>query len=152
MTTGSRVLRTAFTGLFLVAASAALADSGGPPSVSTGSDSNFISAKQAIDAQEWQKAVTFLNRVKADADVNNLLGYSYRHLGNFDEAFRHYKRALDMEPNHRGAHEYVGEAYLLTNNLAMAEQHLAALNRICGSSCEEYADLAKKITEYKQKH
>lgn len=61
-----------------------------------------------------------------DADVHNLRGYSYRHLGNFDEAFRNYKLALEMNPNHRGAHEYVGEAYLLTNNLPLAEQHLAA--------------------------
>ena len=87
------------------------------------------------------------------AEVYNLTGYVNRKLGKMDDAFRNYKIALQMNPNHRGAHEYAGEAYLITNNLAMAEQHLAALDRICGSrGCEEYDDLAREIAEYKKKH
>ena len=46
---------------------------------------------------------------------------------------------------------HTGEAYLLTHNLAAAEQHLAALNRICGVVCAEYKDLAREIAEYKKK-
>ena len=47
-------------------------------------------------------------------------------------AFNNYKHALEMDPKHRGA-QYVGEAYLLTNNLPKAQEHLAALNKICGT-------------------
>ena len=137
----------------LVTASAALADMGGPPSFGLASDANYIAAKKAADAKDWNKAVYYLKYVKSDdADVYNLRGYSFRHLGNFDEAFSNYKLALQIDPNHRGAHEYVGEAYLLTSNPAMAEQHLAALDRICGKGCEEYRDLAREIAEYKKKH
>ena len=98
------------------------------------------------------KALYRLKYVKAeDAEVYNLTGYASRKLGKMDDAFRNYKIALQMNPNHRGAHEYVGEAYLMTNNPAMAEQHLAALERICGKGCEEYKDLAQEIAEYKKK-
>jgi hypothetical protein len=58
-------------------------------------------------------------------------------------AFAHYKRALELNPRHRGAHEYVGEAYLLVGALAKAEEHLAALQRICLLPCEELADLER---------
>ncbi len=132
---------------------AAFADAGGPPSFGVGQDANFIAAQKAIEAKDWDKALNRLKYVNAaDADVYNLTGYANRKLGKYDEAFRNYKLALQKNPNHRGAHEYVGEAYLLTNNPAMAEQHLAALDRICGKSCEEYSDLSREIAEYKKKH
>ena len=146
------LLATVVATLLAVSVSAALADTGGPPSFATATDSDFVLAKKAIDEKDWNKAIRLLDRVKVDADVLNYRGYAHRNLGNFDEAFRNYQRALEMDPNHRGAHEYVGEAYLLTNNLAMAEEHLAALNRICGSSCEEYKDLAREVAEFKKKH
>ena len=144
-------LRVALTGLAF-ATSSALAESN-TPAPAIGSDPNFIAAKKAIDAKQWDKALYSLKYVKAeDPEVYNLTDYASRKVGKMDDAFRNYKIALQMNPNHRGAHEYVGEAYLITNNLAMAEQHLAALEKICGKNCEEYRDLAKEIAEYKQKH
>ena len=68
-----------------------------------------------------------------------------------DLAFKHYGRALELDPRHRGAHEYVGEAYLIVNNLAKAEEHLAALHKICLIPCEEYEDLKKAIVEYRRR-
>jgi hypothetical protein len=56
---------------------------------------------------------------------------------------------LRLDPQHRGAHEYMGEAYVLTGDKARAQQHLAALERICGKGCEEYQDLAKAIAQAK---
>lgn len=51
---------------------------------------------------------------------------------------------------HRGAHEYIGEAYLMDNKPEEAKRHLAELEKICGNrTCEEYADLAKAIAEFK---
>jgi Flp pilus assembly protein TadD len=79
------------------------------------------------------------------------LGYSYRKSGDLDYAFRHYNTALRLEPSHRGAHEYIGEAYLMKNDVAGAEKHLKELERLCQKACEEYADLAKSIAEYKAK-
>ena len=68
-----------------------------------------------------------------------------------DKAFEHYRRALAIDPRHRGAHEYIGEAYLMDNKPDMAQQHLASLEKICGTTCEEYADLAKAIAAYTSK-
>ena len=56
---------------------------------------------------------------------------------------------LEIDPKHRGAHEYIGEAYLMVKNLARAEEHLAALDRICLLPCEEYTDLKAKVAAYK---
>jgi tetratricopeptide (TPR) repeat protein len=66
-----------------------------------------------------------------------------------DRAFEHYKRALTIEPRHRGAHEYIGEAYLMIGDKAKAREHLAALERLCGRDCEEYRDLARAIAAAK---
>ena len=60
---------------------------------------------------------------------------AYRNLTNYDKAFQHYATALKMNPEHRGAHEYVGETYLAVGNLAKAKEHLAALDRICFFGC-----------------
>src|SRR5256885_11035645 len=65
-------------------------------------------------------------------------------------SFKHYSRALQLDPRHRGAHEYLGEAYLMIGNLAKAEEHLGALRRICLLPCAEYGDLEKKLAEYRK--
>ena len=69
--------------------------------------------------------------------------------GRLEPAFEHYRRALALNPQHRGAHEYAGEAYLLAGNLAKAEEHLEALRRICLVPCEELIDLEREITAYR---
>jgi Flp pilus assembly protein TadD len=118
-------------------------------------DPDYATGKQAIDAKDWPAAIKSLNSVALrdthNADIQNYLGYAYRNAGQLDLAFRHYQRALQLNPRHRGAHEYVGEAYLIVNNLAKAEAHLAALQKICLIPCEEYEDLKKKIAEYRGK-
>jgi Flp pilus assembly protein TadD len=118
-------------------------------------DPDYAAGKQAIDAKDWSAAIKSLNsaalRDTRNADIQNYLGYAYRNAGQLDLAFRHYQRALQLNPRHRGAHEYVGEAYLIVHNLAKAEEHLAALHKICLIPCEEYADLKKKIAEYRSK-
>ncbi len=118
-------------------------------------DPDYAAGKQAINAKDWSTAITSLSsaalRDTRNADIQNYLGYAYRNAGQLDLAFRHYQRALQLNPRHRGAHEYVGEAYLVVHNLAKAEEHLAALQKICLIPCEEYADLKQKIAEYRGK-
>jgi Flp pilus assembly protein TadD len=110
--------------------------------------------KAAIRAQDWKGAIDAFSKVAArdarDADAQNWLGFAYRKLGNLDVAFKHYHEALRLEPRHRGAHEYIGEAYLMKGDLAKAKEHLAALDRICFFGCEEYTDLKKSIAEYEK--
>ena len=84
-----------------------------------------------------------------NADAQNLLGYSWRKSGNLDLAFKYYNEALRIDPAHRGAHEYIGEAYLMVNNLPKAEEHLAQLNKLCFLPCAEYTELKKAVEKYK---
>ena len=116
-------------------------------------------ARRAIDARDWGRAMSELNvavrEEPRNADVHNLLGYSWRKRATPDmaKAFEHYNMALKFDPRHKGAHEYIGEAYLMDRKPAEAEKHLAELEKICGNkTCEEYADLAKAIAGYKAKN
>ncbi len=60
---------------------------------------------------------------------------------------------LRIDPRHKGAHEYIGEAYLQDRKPDQAEKHLGELEKICGNrSCEEYAELSKAIADYKAKN
>ncbi len=88
----------------------------------------------------------------ANADAHSLLGYVYRKQATADlpRAFEHYRLALRLDPRHRGAHEYIGEAYLQDHQPALALQHLQSLEQLCGNrECEEYRDLAQAIASYR---
>jgi Flp pilus assembly protein TadD len=123
--------------------------------VRTAANPDYVAGKAAVDAKNWKAAIDSLSKAAArdagNADVQTLLAYSYRHAGQYKEAFDHYNEALRLDPRHRGAHAYMGEAYLLTNDLPRAEEHLAALNKLCVFSCEEYTELKQSIEAYKRK-
>jgi Flp pilus assembly protein TadD len=118
-------------------------------------DPDYAAGKKAIEAKDWNTAIKSLSsaalRDTRNADIQNYLGYAYRNAGQMELAFKHYGRALQLNPRHRGAHEYVGEAYLMVNNLSKAEEHLAALQKICLLPCEEYEDLKKQIEAYRRR-
>ncbi len=115
-------------------------------------NADFVAGKQAIERKDWRAAIEALSKAEksmaGNADLHNYLGYAYRNLDELDNAFRHYREALRIDPKHRGAHEYVGETYLKAKQPEKAAEHLAALEKICGKSCEEYKDLAKAIASY----
>jgi tetratricopeptide (TPR) repeat protein len=115
--------------------------------------SDHATGKKAIEARDWNGAIKSLTAAARhdgrNADIQNLLGYAYRNAGQLDTAFKHYNQALQLDPRHLGAHEYIGEAYLMANNPAKAEEHLAQLKRLCPSVCEEYDDLSKKLAQYR---
>ena len=143
--------------LVVVGSSAFAADTT-PVSVPTVNE-RLTLARASIQAKEWSKALGELNAAARaeprNADVHNLLGYSYRKQAtpNLGKAFEHYNTALKLDPKHKGAHEYIGEAYLMDKKPAEAEKHLAELEKLCGNkTCEEYADLAKAIADYKAKN
>jgi hypothetical protein len=64
--------------------------------------------------------------------------------------FKHYNQALAIDPKHKGAHEYIGEAYLMVKNVAKAKEHLAQLDKLCFFSCAEYTDLKNAIATYEK--
>jgi tetratricopeptide (TPR) repeat protein len=118
-------------------------------------DPDYAAGKQALERKDWSEAVQRFSQATLrdpdNANLHNYLGFSYRNLGEFDPAIKHYRRALELNPRHRGAHEYAGEAYLMLGDLARAEEHLAALCRICLLPCEELADLEHAIMAYRKR-
>lgn len=120
---------------------------------SASATSSFAKGEKAVKAGDYKSAVRYLKKAaKSDpnnADVQNLLGYSYRKLGKTDKAFKHYNLALNLDPRHRGANEYLGELYLETDQLDKAEERLEVLDKVCAGGCEEYDDLKEAIEKYK---
>lgn len=113
----------------------------------------LATVRTQIAAKNWPAAIAELKRINdtRDADWNNLMGYSLRKGPTPDlaGAGKFYNEALRIDPKHRGALEYSGELYLMTGDLARAEQRLAALDKLCTFGCEEYTDLKKAIAQYK---
>ena len=116
-------------------------------------DEDYVAGLAALKAGDAGAALrrfeSALRRFPDSADLHNELGFAHRKLRQMDKAFEHYKRALMIEPRHRGAHEYIGEAYLMVGDVASAEKHLAALRSICLLPCEELTDLEKAITAHR---
>ena len=114
----------------------------------------YDKAYDLVYAEKFDKSLKLLKKIaKRDdlgemkADVYNLLGFSYRKNDNpdLDKAFESYKIALEANPEHAGAHEYLGELYLKMGDKFMAEEMLAKLERIVGTSSDEYKKLKKAI-------
>ncbi len=89
--------------------------------------------KQASATKRLKKCATrFEEVVKADptnANAWNMLGYSRRMTGSLDDAFTAYWKCLEIDPQHAGAHEYLGEAYLQSGKLKQARGELAFLEK-----------------------
>src|SRR5438309_785174 len=117
------LLRSMILALSLASGAVFAADSG-PTVVSTPKDSTLERARAAISQKDWSGAQSILREAVArdpkNADYNNLYAYSIRKGSNPDMSlvFKHYNEALSIDPRHKGAHEYIGEAYLMVGNVA----------------------------------
>lgn len=117
---------------------------------------DYVQGKKFIEQENWTSAIESFSKVVAkdekDADAFNYLGYAHRQLGKMDDAMRYYGNALALNPDHKGANEYIGEAYLKMDNLVKAEEHLSKLDKICTFGCAEYTMLKRAVSDYKKKH
>lgn len=154
-----RVAKLLLIGLCCASSAALAAGGGGGGGGANGEDAANIdpviaAARAAIDQQDWAGAQSGLKQALAanpnKADYHNLYAYSLRKGPNPDMAvvFSHYTEALRIDPKHRAAHEYSGEAYLVVGDLPKAKEHLASLDRLCFFGCEEYTDLKKAVAKY----
>lgn len=118
-------------------------------------DEDYAAGKRAADKKNWVDAVRLFKRAERrhpdHADLQNILGFSYRNLKQYELAFKHYRRAIELDPRHRGAHEYIGETYLITGDVASAQKHLTALRAICLLPCDEMRDLERAIARYRER-
>ena len=138
--------------LFMAGAAFALGSGGG------GEDKSgpLAAIEKNIEAGEYERALADLEvhieKNRTSADAFNWLGYANRKLGRLQQAQKAYARALFLDPDHKGAHEYAGELRLMLGDLEGAEKHLAELDRICLLGCEEYDELKAEIAAWKEEH
>ncbi|MBR0723322.1 tetratricopeptide repeat protein [Bradyrhizobium manausense] len=78
-------------------------------------------------------------------NVANLIGYSYRKLGDYEQSQVWYERALKADPNHVLTWQYYGLWQLERGNREQALYHLSRIAAICGTDCEEYRSLAAAL-------
>ena len=130
------------------------ADTSGPASRA---DPMMERYSAAAERQDWKGAAAAMQaavaKEPANADYHSLYAYSLRKGGtqDMDLVFKHYNEALRIDPRHKGAHEYLGEAYLMVGNVAKAKEQLGVLDKICFLPCREYTELKNSIASYEAK-
>ena len=87
------------------------------------------------------------NEKPLQADTLNYLGFTTRKLGDYIKGEEFYLQGLQIEPNHKGINEYLGELYVITERIDLAKERLEVLK---GCNCEEFNEL-KEIIEGKKK-
>lgn len=95
----------------------------------------------------YQEALDMLNTLKnpATAEALNYRGYATRKLGRTDEGIGYYLKSVALDPGYPKVREYLGEAYMIKKRPDLAREQLAAIEKLCGTGCEEYRDLAAAI-------
>jgi cytochrome c-type biogenesis protein CcmH/NrfG len=110
---------------------------------------DLSSVRAKIKAKDYAAALTELRDIAEDtqqADVYNLLGFTLRKTGDFKTSLTYYTKALELQPDHKAAREYLGELYVETGNMEKAKEQLAVLAKLCPAGCEEREDLQKAIS------
>ena len=101
--------------------------------------------------EEAQKLLLTSNSKNPNkADTLNYLGFTTRKLGDYKGGEMYYLQGLQIEPNHVGINEYLGELYVVTNRIDLAKERLAILQNC---NCKEFDELkdviaGKKTSKY----
>ena len=151
---GNRICSLILAALLLPGLALGAGDSVDSDSQGVPRDPVIAEFERAKAQNDWPRAAQVardgLARSPGNAEYHNRYAFALRKSPNpdMDLVFRHYREALRLNPEHRGAHEYIGEAYLMVGDLGKAKQHLAVLDRLCFFGCEEYDDLKKAVAAY----
>ena len=99
----------------------------------------------------YKKAIENLLKANSqspgDPNTLNLLGFSHRKIGDYENAEIYYAMGLEIDPKHVGINEYMGELFVATNRMGEAKKRLAVLENC---NCKEYNDLKQVIEGTKQ--
>ncbi|MEO0810354.1 MAG: tetratricopeptide repeat protein [Pseudomonadota bacterium] len=128
-----------------------------PRCAGKGSESSQLNDDQIYHAAYWlaqngqyQEAVAQLKRARNQDDprILNYLGFATRKLGRIDDAMAYYRKALDINPDYTLARAYMGEAFLEQDKPDLAREQLAEIEKRCGTSCVEFAELSGQIESF----
>ena len=105
-----------------------------------------VSGKTDKANKSYKKALKLLTKSNLkkpnNADTLNYLGFTTRKLGDFKKGEEFYLQGLQIEPNHNGINEYLGELYVTTNRISLARERLEVLKNC---NCDEYQELKDVI-------
>lgn len=106
-----------------------------------------------IEKEEWEKAHKLLLPMTKShpksADVFNLLGFTQRSDGKFDESLKNYQIALKLDPAHLEAHVYLGQLYIKTGKLEKAVEQSKIIAKLCPAGCKPRKELEKALAKAK---
>ena len=101
--------------------------------------------------KRYEKALEHLiksNKKKPNQpDTLNYLGFATRKLGDYEKGEEYYLLGLQIDPDHKGINEYLGELYVVTDRIDLAKERLSVLKNC---NCEEYKELKEIIEGKKQ--
>jgi tetratricopeptide (TPR) repeat protein len=99
------------------------------------------------DRNDYASAIEQLKALGHDdiAAVANLIGYSYRKLGDYKLSQIWYERALKADPNHVKTWQYYGLWQVEQGNRDQAQYHLSRIAALAGANSEEYRSLAAAL-------
>ena len=114
-------------------------------------ETQYFASVGLINQGRYQAAFDDLVLTAAAAgphpDITTYMGYTQRKLGNYETAKSYYAMALEVDPNHKGANEYLGELYVETGDMDKAQIQLAKLEEICTFGCIEENELRAWIVD-----
>lgn len=103
----------------------------------------YLKARALILEKKYQDGITAMHKLGRDdlPDIANYIGYSYRMLGDYDDAKIWYEKALASNPDHIRTWQYYGMWQVERGNMLKAADFLEKIRTLCGTDCKEYADL-----------
>jgi tetratricopeptide (TPR) repeat protein len=113
---------------------------------------DLTSVRAKLKAKDYKGALAELTpmlETNQHPDVYNLMGFSLRKTGDYKQAYTFYRKALDFNPEHKGALEYLGELYVETGQVEKARENVALLKKLCPGGCEELEDLEHAVAAAK---
>jgi tetratricopeptide (TPR) repeat protein len=119
-----------------------------PSSQETAFAAGYRAAYATIyDRHDYASAIEQLKALGHDdsAAVANLIGYSYRKLGDYEVSQIWYERALKADPNHVKTWQYYGLWQVEQGNRDQAQYHLSRIAALAGTNSEEYRSLAAAL-------
>ena len=123
---------------------------GAGSSSSIDANQEYLKAENLIKSEKYENAIKALNNLLSEtpdgytkADLYNYLCYATRKQKNpdFELAEEHYLKALELDSDHIGALEYLGELYYDTDRKDKALEMLMKLKEVAGDDSEEYLEL-----------
>lgn len=119
-------------------------------SASLSDEDLYLAAGEFVLGARYAEALPLLFRIKerATPQVLNLIGYATRKLGDIDKGIDYYHQALAVDPGYTKARQYLGEAYLLKDDVGKAKEQLDEIAERCGGPCEDYKLLVAAIAAH----